>query len=368
MPFVLFLIFGLWFLLICASDKGKHNAKAAAYYKEYPEVKRAEEVILRLELYREYKHDPNRDDPIGDAFEDAGWKIYNDGYRPLAVLRSGRSTWKNDPSSRRRDENNSKMNWEFPTIKSLGGACPPELQERWVRLAQQCAEDLATREQRGPKTRALEYILACYNYQCILEVRKAAREADCGMRCPADAQLLANYFAWRRVIDLGYIPSSWKLFHPYTFSEFRSRFHPLWPPDKTVMESLLAEDHQTWFDVESRSSLHRGPKVITFQSYCDYIRREVDDMIAQGIDRATICDYTPNYRRWMPHNCWRTMDITPASTRPPWGEWTNNLVAVDIYSFEGHIDAADKEAFQRGVILAGNCCNLCRCGQERRYP
>lgn len=368
MPFVLFLIFGTWLLLICANDRGKHNAKASEYYKEYPEVKRAEEVILRLELYREYKQDLSRDDPIGDALEAAGWKIYNDGCRPLSVLRSGKSTWTNDPSSRRRDENNSKMNWKFPTIKSLGGSCPPELQERWVQLAEQCAEDLAAKEQRGPKMRALEYFLACYNYQCILEVRKAAREADCGIRCPADARLLANYFAWRRIIDLGHTPSSWKLFHPCTFEEFRSRFDPLWPPDKTAIESLLTEDRQTWFDVEPRSPSHNSQKTVTFQSYCDYIFREVEDTIAKGIGKAAVCNYVIDYRRWMPPNCSRAMDISPRRTHFIGDEWTDNLVAITANSFEGHVDVADRESFWRGVILAGNCCNLCRCEQERRYP
>lgn len=363
MPFVLLLFFGMWFLVICANDKGKHNAKAIAYYREYPEVKRAEEVILRLELYREYKHDPNRDDPIGDALEDAGWKIYNDGYRPISVHRSGRSTWKNDPSSRRRDENYSKMNWKFPTLESLGGSCPPELQERWVRLAEQCAEDLAAKESRGPKMRALEYFLACYNYKCILEVRKTAREADCGVRCPADVTLLANYFAWRRIIDLGHSPSSWKIVHPCTFEEFRNRFHPVWPPDRTVIECLLAEDRQTWFDVgPPRLPSRNGQRGITFQRYCDYIHCEVENMIVEMNEQDAVlrmCDYS---WCWIPRNCHSSMDISPRYSYSPYkhDEWTEYLVAINEYSFEGHLDANDRETFRDYVVKRGCCCRLCR--------
>lgn len=365
MPFVLFLFFGALFLLICANDKAGRSAKARAYYKEYPEINRNEEVLLRLELYRKYRKDPDREDPIGDALEDAGWHMYNKGYRPIAVIKGGMSAWKNNPDRRRCDEELSKMNWKFPTIESLGGLCSPQYEQRWIALAEECAQELAAKEHWGPKATALEYIMACYIRQCILTLRRLAREDDCGARCPADAELLASCMAWCDVIDLGYTPSSWKMFRHSTFDEFRNRFTLCWPPEEHVVKMLLDADKAVWFDMKqtvkgSRESDPDVKRMMTFDLYSDYILRIYEMTKTLKMDDE-VRKYSSGGKYWFlfyereirlrPH-------ISPSSKH-----WTEELMAAHPWDFNNTFDHYKMEEFI-WKLSRGGCCGQCHYAGE----
>lgn len=350
MPFFLLIVFGLWTLLILANDRGKHNAKSVAYYQEFPEAKRAEEVILRLELYREYKQDKNRKDPIGDALEDAGWQIYNNGYRPLSVLKSGRSSWRNSPEVRRRDEANSQMDWRFPTLESLGGICPAELQDRWRLLVQLCAEDIAALEQRGPKVLALEYVLACYNYKHILDVRDMARNNDCPVSCPWDIRLLANYFAWYSIIDIGYTPSTWEPFHPSTFTAFQNRFDSCWPPNMAVLSTLIYEDCLKWQDPNKKIGYRTGVNdvntVITFDQYQSALMNFAESSYSQNFNPRNFV-YIPS-----------TFHGLVLAKEPKRNAWFRHLIALREPDVSGVLVGEARKEFYAGV-QKGHCCRCC---------
>lgn len=354
MPFVLFLLFGTWFLLILINDKGKKNTKIKEYYEEHPGLNRAEEVLLRHEFYQKYKKDEGRSDPIGDAIEDAGWQIYRQGHLPLVAFRGGMSSWRDNPEIRRRDEDNSKMNWRFPTLESLGGICPPELQQRWIMIAKQCATDLARNEGYGPKVVALEYVLSCYYHKHIQSVKRMAAENSCPVVCPADDRLLSNYFSWRTIINIGYTPSSWKLFHHATFLDFQTRFSPCWPPQQSVIDSLLREDKIAWESMDD-TPVYKKRKVIDFTTYCNKIQNFTNS--AQEIT------FDPRRFLWYP-SCFQSLRLMKD---PNINHWTHDLVAISAGDFGNSLAQEARMEFFDG-LKRGHCCRCCYyCGATGQF-
>lgn len=97
MPFVLFFIFGTVFLLICSSSKGDQIVR----FNNFPSCRYQEEYLLFHEKLAEYRADSNRDDPIGDALEDARQELWEQGHLPSSFIAYGMSDWKHRPVARR---------------------------------------------------------------------------------------------------------------------------------------------------------------------------------------------------------------------------------------------------------------------------
>ena len=220
MPFVLFIIFGLWLLVICANDKGKHNAKAKNYYANYTEYRFQEEFLLAYELYMEYRNDPNREDPLKDAEIDAARQMYDLGYMPrhsggrtyyaknyndtqtrfsLTMLYPDRKTLQN---MRSLDMNNGRgvlcqmgprdnTEQRKKNIREYND----EIDRRWCKIMERIAYEEYVLRRKWPLTLAEEYLIACNweDYYRRKEAKKAANEdlmmvsrivdkSDCGMK------------------------------------------------------------------------------------------------------------------------------------------------------------------------------------------
>lgn len=97
MPFFLFLVFGVWFLLLCLGSNGKQAARR----KNFPSCRYQEELLLFYEKFFEYRQDPSRADPVGDALEDARYELWQQGYLPSSFITYGMSDWNQRPVARR---------------------------------------------------------------------------------------------------------------------------------------------------------------------------------------------------------------------------------------------------------------------------
>lgn len=97
MPFFLFLVFGVWFLLICLGSSGKQAARR----KNFPSCRYQEEYLLFYKKFIEYRTDPSRTDPIGDALEDARYELWQQGHLPSSLVAYGMADWYQRPIARR---------------------------------------------------------------------------------------------------------------------------------------------------------------------------------------------------------------------------------------------------------------------------
>lgn len=97
MPFVLCVIFSAILAVMCASSSSEARARRA----NYSTCRRQEELLLFYEKFFEYRQDPSREDPIGDALEDARESLWKAGYSPTTTAGFGRNGWHSHPSLRR---------------------------------------------------------------------------------------------------------------------------------------------------------------------------------------------------------------------------------------------------------------------------
>ena len=186
MPFVLFLFFGIWFLVICANDKSRLTNKAKRYYANYTEYRFQEEYLLAFEIWLEYKKDGERSDPMRDAEIEAARRMYEAGYMPRHS--GGRTAYANNYQGtqyrysidhtypkrsillnmRKSDELN-----RHGVLYKMGPSNDTTLREmnradynrridiRWGELIEKIAYDEYVNRRRWPLTLAEEYMYSC---------------------------------------------------------------------------------------------------------------------------------------------------------------------------------------------------------------
>lgn len=258
MPFVLFLIFGTWFLLILAKDRSKQIAR----FNDFPSCLRQEEYLKFYELLMEYRRDTRRQDPVGDAREDAGQWIYDKGYLPYAVRNFGRSDWRSRPLTKRngfvefevherpsyrellslrsKDIGYGDYSMKGAFLKDYGkdiaidteswGAYCTEMDDWFVRINEQYNIQKYQIEQNRPTGYALEYLIAC-----------------CKMFQPGS-------FNWERyhvrlgVLRCGYLPTSLKPRHGHKETRKCEYYVAQYPPQEETVRELLCFDQQWWHD------------------------------------------------------------------------------------------------------------------------
>ena len=256
MPFVLFLIFGTWFLLILAKNRGKQTAR----FNNSPSCLRQEEYLKFYELLIEYRKDPTRTDPVGDAREDAGRWIYDKGYLPFAIRAFGRSDWEQRPLTRRNGFLQFQVH-DRPSYKELlflrsediayGGnsmlgrflkyhgkdiaidqqawnAYCSSLDDWFVGINEQCSIQKYKSEQNRPTGYALEYLIAC-----------------CKMFQPGSFNW-EKYHVRLGVLRCGYLPTSLKPWHGHKETRKCEYYTAQYPPQETTLRHLLDLDHHEW--------------------------------------------------------------------------------------------------------------------------
>lgn len=250
MPFVLFLLFGSILFLICASSKSDSILKM----NNFPTCLYQEEYLKYYELLMEYRRDPGRSDPDGDAREDAGQWIYDRGYLPVAVKAFGRADWKQRPLSRRTGFVRYEAH-ERPSYRELlalrlddqkrgdflkhhgkdialdqekwNNYCS-EMDEWFVRITEQYNIRKYQIEQNRPTGYALEYLIAC-----------------CKMFQPGS-------FNWERyhvrlgVLRCGYLPTSLKPWHGHKEIRKCEYYTVQYPPQEITLQRLLEIDRRAW--------------------------------------------------------------------------------------------------------------------------
>lgn len=258
MPFVLFLIFGIWFLLILAKDRSKQIAR----FNDFPSCLRQEEYLKFYELLMEYRRDTRRQDPVGDAREDAGQWIYDKGYLPYAVRNFGRSDWRSRPLTKRngfvefevherpsyrellslrsKDIDYGDYSMKGAFLKYYGkdiaidteswGAYCTEMDDWFVRINEQYNIQKYQIEQNRPTGYALEYLIAC-----------------CKMFQPGSFHW-EKYHVRLGVLRCGFLPTSLKPWHGHKETRRCEFYVAQYPPQGTELRRLLEFDHRAWLE------------------------------------------------------------------------------------------------------------------------
>lgn len=258
MPFVLLLIFGVWFLLILAKDRGEQITR----FNDFPSCLRQEEYLKFYELLMEYRRDTKRQDPVGDAREDAGQWIYDKGHLPFAVRAFGRSDWAQRPITRRSGFVKLQVH-ERPSYKELLSLRSDDIntgdhsmrgqflkyhgkditidQQAWnaycadiddwfVRINEQHNVQKYQLEQNRPTGYALEYLIAC-----------------CKMFQPGSFNW-EKYHVRLGVLRCGYLPTSLKPWHGHKETRKCEYYVAQYPPQETTLRRLLELDHRAWLE------------------------------------------------------------------------------------------------------------------------
>ena len=261
MPFVLFIIFGLWLLAICANDRGKQILRG----NNFPLMKHQEEYILFYELYVQYRQDHKRSDPAGDAIEDARKKLLDDGYLPTSFRNYGKADWKCRPLTRRaplrfpsgntprysellyyREKDCRSGGFQTNFIRFYGKdvavdeaqwqAYCATIDKRFLNLVEAYNIERFVMRQNRPLAATLEYLLAC-----------------CQMTAPRDVQQgsLAgtSWTLWAvktEILQRGYLPTSLKPRSGNPHYNTADLYTPEWPPKEECFKRLLDIDVVYW--------------------------------------------------------------------------------------------------------------------------
>ena len=304
MPFVLFIIFGLWLLAICANDRGKQILRSNSYRDNFPPCKHQEEFLLFWEYYLQYRDDQAREDPIGDALESAREDIWKSGYLPEPFKKVGMSGWKEYPLTRRTRRSlctevtpneypsfknglfclekyraadlaykgileseamihvGKNLTWDYPKIHQY----ETEINKRWAKIMEPLNIHQFKDIYELPLASAFEYLLICErSYK--MNIRN-------NPSCPFYDDLLYGG-AQLEVLQSGYRPVSLKPKGARDFSEAKTKYVPSWPPDKQRLNDALEEDETHW---SARPTwMFRNPS--KFNDYAEAIWNQYQDCL-----------------------------------------------------------------------------------------
>lgn len=319
MPFILLLIFGTLFLLICANSKGNSILRM----RDFPVCLYQEEYLKYYELLMEYRRDLSRNDPDGDAREDAGQWIYDRGYLPVAVKAFGRADWKQRPLSRRTGFARYEAH-ERPSYRELlalrlddqkrrdflkhygkdialdqekwNNYCS-EMDEWFVRITEQYNIRKYQIEQNRPTGYALEYLIAC-----------------CEMFRPKE-RCWDKYHVRLAVSRSGLLPTSLKPHGGHEEGVQCDLYVAQYPPQADDVNRLLAIDKEYWEqhgyagynqyqekivqlyyaamnNYQEKTALLDGVRVINFRCDTNIPFRQVFNIPSYGSDLELIEQYT----------------------------------------------------------------------------
>lgn len=305
MPFVLFLIFGLWFLLICTKGRGEQISRANTYHENFPSCKHQEEFLLFWEYYLQYKQDTTRQDPIGDAWEAAREDIWKSGYLPEPFKKIGMSGWQQHPFTRRTRKSlltevqpkeypsyykdaffnlakyraadcasrgivdsqcmcyvGKDITWDYSQVQQYYAM----MNKRWANIMTPLNIHQFQEIYRLPLASALEYLIIC--------ARAQNRRLRKNPSCPFHDDLIYGG-AQLEVLKYGYRPISLKPLGAKDFSEAQMKYVPSWPPDESRLMDALAEDATNWS--QRPNWMRKNPS--TFDEYRRLVLQLYEDQI-----------------------------------------------------------------------------------------
>ena len=300
MPFFLFLVFGVWFLLILVNDKSRQMGR----WNNFPLMKHQEEYVLFYELYMQYQKEPDRTDPEGDALEDARQKIWDDGYLPTPFQHYGRNDWRHRPLTRRsrfrfpagktprysellyyrkEDCRPGGIQTDFLRLygkdiaideKAWGEYCL-EIDRRFAKLIEDYNIEKYITQQNRPLASALEYLLAC----C-----QMAAPRDTSVRVPKgiswDSVVGRPWTLWAvktEILQRGFIPTSLKPRSTNPNYDMSDMYTPEWKPQKERVEQLLAIDEKYWAEHNIPGFEDYREQVVSF-----YQQLQTHDKVVEG--------------------------------------------------------------------------------------